>query len=138
MKTIDQSGRDKRVVVTAVDGTRYTGDYVLNTFSIGVLQRGGVEFIPPLPQWKTEQIFRYQMGTLDPIFLRFNRKFWGNEEWILHASEHTGNRHFYPAFLNLEATGLLNTNTLVGFVTGEEAMRLEAMSDREVKAEVRY
>ena len=79
------------------------------------------------------------MGTLDPIFMKFQRKFWGNEEWILHASERRGKSHYYPAFLNLEANGLFprGTNTLVGFVTGEEAQRLEAMEDREVRAEVR-
>ena len=127
------------MTVQTEDGTRYTGDYALVTFSIGVLQSGAVKFNPPLPQWKTEQIFRYQMGTLDPIFMRFPRKFWGDQEWILHSSDRRGNRHYYPAFLNLEARGLFprGTNTLVGFVTGEEAMRLENMPDNLIRTEVR-
>ncbi|XP_072037902.1 uncharacterized protein [Amphiura filiformis] len=136
--SIQQSGRQNKVTVQTERGTRFTGEYAIVTFSIGVLQSGKVNFSPPLPGWKTEQIFRYQMGTLDPIFMRFTRKFWPDTEWILHASERRGKSHYFPAFLNLEARGLFprGTNTLVGFVTGEEAMRLEAMEDRAVRAEV--
>ncbi|XP_072017335.1 uncharacterized protein [Amphiura filiformis] len=35
---------EERVVVTTADGSQYTADYVLVTFSIGVLQRGNVTF----------------------------------------------------------------------------------------------
>ncbi len=101
-----------------------------------MLQRGNVTFTPELPAWKTEQICRFQRGILDPIFLKFPYKFWGDEEWIIHAGNKPGH---YPVFMNAEAEGLFPTgsNVLIGFVTGDEAIRVERLSDDDVKEEVR-
>ncbi|XP_072051264.1 uncharacterized protein [Amphiura filiformis] len=117
------------------DGTEYTGNYAIVTSTVGVIQNGDITFDPPLPPWKSEEFCRFQMGTIDPIFLRFETKFWDDTEFILHASDRHG---YYPAFLNLEAEGLLpnGTNILIGFLTGDEAYRAELLTDDEVKAEI--
>ncbi|XP_072051263.1 uncharacterized protein [Amphiura filiformis] len=117
------------------DGIEYTGNYAIVTSTVGVIQNGGITFDPPLPPWKSEEFCRYQMGSIDPIFLRFETKFWDDTEFILHASDRHG---YYPAFLNLEAEGLLppGTNILIGFLTGDEAYRAELLTDDEVKAEI--
>ena len=122
-------------MVTTADGSQYTGLYTLVTFSVGVLQHCDVTFNPELPQWKTEQIFRFQRGVTDPIILKFPSKFWGDEEWILHAGNSSS---YYPGFLNAEAEGLYpaGTNVLIGFVTGDEAKRVEMLTDEELEAEV--
>lgn len=44
------------VNVTLSDGSVLVADYVLCTFSLGVLQNDDVTFIPPLPDWKQEAI----------------------------------------------------------------------------------
>lgn len=44
------------VNVTLADGNILLADYVLCTFSLGVLQNDDVTFIPPLPDWKQEAI----------------------------------------------------------------------------------
>jgi hypothetical protein len=44
------------VKVTLADGSILTSDYVLCTFSLGVLQYGDVAFSPALPSWKVEAI----------------------------------------------------------------------------------
>lgn len=44
------------VNVALEDGTVLLADYVLCTFSLGVLQNDDVTFIPPLPDWKQEAI----------------------------------------------------------------------------------
>ncbi|XP_072050883.1 uncharacterized protein [Amphiura filiformis] len=117
------------------DGIEYTGNYAIVTSTVGVIQNGGITFDPPLPPWKSEEFCRYQMGTIDPIFLRFEIKFWDDTEFILHASDRHG---YYPAFLNLEAEGLYppGMNVLIGFLTGDEAYRAELLTDDEVKAEI--
>ena len=122
-------------MVTTADGSQYTGLYTLVTFNIGVLQHCEVTFSPELPPWKTEQIFRFQRGVIDPIILKFPNKFWGDEEWILHAGNFSS---YYPAFLNAEAEGLYpaGTHVLIGFVTGDEAKRVEQLTDEELEAEV--
>ncbi|XP_072050311.1 uncharacterized protein [Amphiura filiformis] len=117
------------------DGIEYTGNYAIVASSVGVIQNGGIIFDPPLPSWKSEEFCRFQMGTIDPIFLNFETKFWDDTEFILHANDRHG---YYPAFLNLEAEGLhpRGTNTLIGFLAGDEAYRAELLSDDEVKAEI--
>ncbi|XP_072051252.1 uncharacterized protein [Amphiura filiformis] len=117
------------------DGIEYTGNYAIVTSTVGVIQNGGITFDPPLPPWKSEEFCRFQMGTIDPIFLKFETKFWDDTEFILHASDRHG---YYPAFLNLEAEGLHppGTNILIGFLTGDEAYRAELLTDDEVKAEI--
>lgn len=42
--------------VTLVSGQRLQADYVLTTFSLGVLQNDDVVFHPALPSWKEEAI----------------------------------------------------------------------------------
>lgn len=44
------------VTVTLKNGTALTADYVLCTFSVGVLQYGDIAFEPALPSWKIEAI----------------------------------------------------------------------------------
>lgn len=44
------------VEVTLVGGNKLTADYVLATFSVGVLQNDDVVWDPALPNWKQEAI----------------------------------------------------------------------------------
>ena len=69
------------------------------------------------------------------IFIKFDSKFWGDEEWIVHAHERRG---YYPTFLNVEADGMYptGTNMLVAIVTGEESKRIEHQPKWETKAEI--
>lgn len=55
-------------------------DYVLCTFSVGVLQNDDVVFEPELPAWKEEAIQSMTMGTYTKIFFQFEHKFWFDGE----------------------------------------------------------
>ncbi|XP_072013348.1 uncharacterized protein [Amphiura filiformis] len=121
---IDQSG-DKVTVTTGntpSEEEEYVADYVLVTFSLGVLQQGELTFIPPLPEWKTEQLCRYQRGTIEGVLLRFASKFWSDAEWILHASDRQDvDYHHYPAFLNVDREWMHpGSNILVAILTGKK------------------
>ena len=131
---VDHSTEDSVKVITE-DGSEYMGEYAIITNTIGVLQSGDLTFDPPLPSWKTEEFHRYQMRITDPIFLKFNTKFWDDAEFILHASDRRG---YYPVFFNLEAEGLYpeGSNILIGVLTGDEAYRAEQLTDEEVQDEV--
>ncbi|THG97202.1 hypothetical protein EW026_g4751 [Hermanssonia centrifuga] len=50
------------VRVALTDGQILTADYVICTFSLGVLQHQDVQFQPPLPLWKREAIHSMNMG----------------------------------------------------------------------------
>ncbi|XP_077995015.1 uncharacterized protein LOC144448613 [Glandiceps talaboti] len=137
VKTIKYN--DTGVTVSCADGSSYVADYVIVTFSIGVLQRGVVQFVPELPDWKTEEIFQFDMALYSKIFLKFPdgvRRFWDDAEYMLYA--HTRRGHF-PIWQNLEAEGLFDngTNLLLVTVTGQESKRVEYhLSDREIQIEV--
>jgi polyamine oxidase len=123
------------VEVRCADGTTYTGDYALVTVSLGVLQNDVINFQPALPDWKIVKFYQFIMASFAKIFVKFPTQFWDNEEWILYASERRG---YFPAFSNLNAPGLFpaGTNILVGFVTGDEARRIQNQPLAETKAEV--
>ncbi|XP_077866608.1 uncharacterized protein LOC144355077, partial [Saccoglossus kowalevskii] len=129
---------DNGVAVTCSDGSNYTAPYAIITFSIGVLQSDLVEFYPPLPDWKVEEIFQFDMTLYTKIFLKFpdgTQKFWDDEEFILYASSRRG---YYTVWQNLEAEGLFEagTNLLLMTVTGDESRRVEYETDDQIKSEV--
>ncbi|KIK41009.1 hypothetical protein CY34DRAFT_806548 [Suillus luteus UH-Slu-Lm8-n1] len=78
VKTIAYSGDG--VTVTLEDDTTLTADYVLCTFSLGVLQYGDIAFKPTLPSWKMEAIQSMVMATYTKIFLQFEERFWFDTE----------------------------------------------------------
>jgi hypothetical protein len=47
--------------VTITNGTVLTTDYVLCTFSVGVLQNDDVVFVPELPSWKVDALSSIDM-----------------------------------------------------------------------------
>ncbi|XP_071809488.1 LOW QUALITY PROTEIN: uncharacterized protein [Asterias amurensis] len=132
--SIDQSD-PASVVVTCEDGTVYTADQVLVTFSLGVLQNDLVEFIPPLPEWKDVVIKKSLLAAYTHIYLSFPTKFWDNKEWILHASQRKG---YYPAFFNFQSEGYdpNGTPTLLATLTGDESRRVDAQPVSQTKAEI--
>ena len=69
--TIDQTNPSE-IVVTTTDGTKYTGEYVLVTFSLGVLQNNLVQFIPPLPEWKIQAFSQFIMGSFTKVLVKIN------------------------------------------------------------------
>ncbi|XP_033627045.1 polyamine oxidase 7-like [Asterias rubens] len=134
VSSIDYSN-DVSVVVECEDGTRYIGEYVLVTFSIGVLQRNHIQFTPSLPEWKRAVIDKSRMGSYTQVYITFPTKFWDDVEWIVHASDRKG---YYPIFLNLQAMGLYPSGTpmLMAHITGDESRRVEAQPADQTKAEI--
>ncbi|KAK3711619.1 hypothetical protein QZH41_003790 [Actinostola sp. cb2023] len=123
------------VEVTTRDGEVYTADYVLCTFSTGVLASDMVKFTPPLPEWKQEAILKMPMSVYTKIFLKFPNKFWDNKEYILLAGHR---RSFFPVFQDLERPGIFpnGSGMLMITVTGDEGRRIEKQSFQETKTEI--
>ena len=112
----------------------FMADYVLCTFSTGVLTSDTIIFDPPLPEWKKEAIYKNPMSVYTKIFLKFPRKFWDDHEFILHASKRRG---YLPVFQDLDRPGILpGSGILLITVTGEEGKRIEEQTDQETKTEI--
>lgn len=126
------------VTVTAEkDGetVTYKADQVVTTLSLGVMQADMASlFSPPLPDWKVDELFKFDMNTFTKIFMKFEEQFWGDDEFFMHASPKRG---FYPHFHNLNSVGYFpGSNGLLATVTGDESARVERLSDAEVAAEI--
>ncbi|KAG1748067.1 flavin-containing amine oxidoreductase-domain containing protein [Suillus lakei] len=122
------------VTVTLADNTTLTGDYVLCTFSLGVLQYGDVVFEPALPSWKMEAIQSMVMATYTKIFLQFEKKFWFDTEMAIYADKERGR---YPIWQSLDHVNFSPGSGLVFVtVTGDFSLRIEGMEDSDVQEEV--
>ncbi|XP_067678367.1 uncharacterized protein [Haliotis asinina] len=129
---------DANVTVTTVSGNIFVADFVIVTFSIGVLKSGSVTFNPPLPDWKVDSLFRVRLVNYESVYLKFpdtSSRFWDDTEFILYADKTRG---VYPVWQNLEAEGLFpaGTNILQMVTFGEEASRISRLTVRDVKDEV--
>ncbi|KAG6909773.1 hypothetical protein DXG01_015489 [Tephrocybe rancida] len=121
------------VIAVLEDGSSFSADYAICTFSLGVLKNDDVEFVPRLPAFKAEAIATMTMGTYTKIFLQFPRKFWFNTEFALYADPERGR---YPVWQSLDHEGFMpGSGIIFATVTGDFSQRIEAMSDAEVKAE---
>ncbi|KAI0328841.1 amine oxidase [Cubamyces sp. BRFM 1775] len=122
------------VAVALEDGTALVADYALCTFSLGVLQHGDVQFVPPLPAWKQEAIHSMAMGTYTKIFLQFPYQFWFDTEMALYADPERGR---YPVWQSLDHEAFLpDSGILFVTVTGEFSRRIESMTDPAVQTEI--
>lgn len=122
------------VTVTLQDGTALTADYVLCTFSLGVLQYGDIAFKPTLPSWKVEAIQSMVMATYTKIFLQFKEKFWFDTEMAIYADKERGR---YPIWQSLDHVKFFPGSGLVFVtVTGDFSLRIEGMKDSDVQDEV--
>ncbi|KAI0063017.1 amine oxidase [Artomyces pyxidatus] len=122
------------VAVTLVNGTTVTADYVITTFSLGVLQNDDVEFDPPLPDWKVEAVQSMTMATYTKIFLQFPHDFWFDTQFALYADKERGR---YPVWQGMDLEGFLPGSGVVFVtVTGDYSERIEALEDSQVQDEV--
>ncbi|KIK34778.1 hypothetical protein CY34DRAFT_812689 [Suillus luteus UH-Slu-Lm8-n1] len=132
VKTIAYSGDG--VTVTLEDDTTLTADYMLCTFSLGVLQYGDIAFKPTLPSWKMEAIQSMVMATYTKIFLQFEERFWFDTEMAIYADMERGR---YPIWQSLDHVKFFPGSGLVFVtVTGDFSLRIEGMQDSDVQEEV--
>ena len=78
---------DNGVEVSTTTGEMFTADYLLITFSIGVLKSNAVKFTPDLPAKILEPIYKIEMADYIKIFLKFPSRFWDKKQYILYASK---------------------------------------------------
>jgi polyamine oxidase len=125
VRRVDYGGTG--VTVTTDQGD-IAGDVAIVTLPVGVLQRDVVEFVPVLPDDKTQSIARLGMGLLDKCYLRFPRVFWDRDTDVLNYISADKGR--WAEWINIaKYTG---EPILIGFNAATYARELEAMSDSEI------
>jgi spermine oxidase len=132
---------NEKIVITCEDNSKYEADQVIFTGSLGVLKdRHDKLFTPNLPKEKVEFIENSGYGTLDKIFLEFDKPFWNTEDfnftylvWTKSDLDEimlTEKQWLYnvPGILNVDGF----PNLLEFFVTGIFSEKSEEMSDEMV------
>ena len=122
---------DKKVTVKTTDNATYDADYVILTFSLGVLQSNDVVFKPALPEWKVDSIHQFQMSQFTNVYVQFSSAFWDDNEWILYAGE-TDN---FNIIMNMNKY-ISGSNMLYLEATDRASIRLERLTDAAVMNEV--
>lgn len=114
---------DDGVEVETAGGHMYSAPVAICTFSLGVLQSSDdVCFQPPLPDWKMEAVFKFNMTCYTKIFLHFPYRFWPeDQQFFLYADVRRG---YYPVWQALDAE-YSGGNLLLVTVTDNEAKRVE-------------
>ena len=130
MKT-DWNGGNSEVLVHTEDGSTYNADFVIITFSLGVLQSNKVLFNPPLPKWKTNAIHKFGFATYLILYLKFDVAFWDDTQTILYLSDRRGQ---LAAWLNMN-TLFPGSNILQVAMVGSEAKAATRISDKELVSE---
>jgi monoamine oxidase len=117
-------------VVVQTNSGPIPADAVIVTTPLGVLQTGQPHFDPPLPTDTQAAIAALDPGRYEQCYLRFPRRFWGDDVVIDLVSRPLGswNRWF-------DVTASVGSPTLLGVNAGAAAERLDDLSDREVVAE---
>ncbi|KAJ3475938.1 hypothetical protein NLI96_g11502 [Meripilus lineatus] len=120
------------VDVTLEDGRVLKADYVLTTFSLGVLQADDVTFAPPLPHWKQEAIHKKTMVMLRPT-TRVIPPVTAPQMGLYADSE----RGRYPVWQSLDDPNFFpGSGILFVTVTGDFSLRIEGLNDSQVQNEV--
>jgi monoamine oxidase len=104
----------------------YEAPRAIMTIPLGVLKRGGVTFVPPLPQDKVDAIARLGVGTLAKVVLDFDTPFWPSGSYTF--GNPGGAEAGIPCFVisDLPVGGKARLTVLIGGRTG---VMVEAMDD---------
>lgn len=136
-----------RIKVQCSDGSHYLADHLICTVSLGVLKKFHLTlFEPCLPLPKINSIEGVGFGTVDKIFVELSESFW-TDDWLgvsilwqpeqlkeIRADPVNGDwlEHimgFYPISFQ--------PNTLLAWISGAAARKMEQVSDADFNAGVR-
>lgn len=128
----DESGVSLRLGT----GESTSFDRVVVTVPLGVLQREGIEFAPPLPFAHRGALNALGMGHIETIWMRYDEPFWDTEATIWHV---VGDQQSVGSGLTLENAVAVRTwinllpvtgeNVLVGIVGGTDAERFAELEE---------
>jgi monoamine oxidase len=122
--------RQRRVAVHSNHGV-HEADYAIVTVPLGVLKSGAIAFNPGLSVAKRRAIEQIGYGSFNKVFLKFEKKFWGQDKHFYVFERALQKEH--GLFVNLHKyTG---KPVLVGLPSGEAARVVEQKSEAELKAE---
>jgi len=111
---------------------------VLVTVSVGVLKKGNIEFVPPLPEWKQGSIDAIGFGVTNKCVMSWNDQeamVWPEDDmWILLATPDDESSGRWTTFSN--PSKFKGVPSLTAWIGGNDAIAAESQSDEEILAAV--
>jgi spermine oxidase len=137
------SVHDSTVQIVCGTNEVFHADHVICTVPLGVLKSNPNLFEPPLPEYKRESIDSLLFGTVDKIFLEFDRPFlsqdiseimmlWEDEVPLSATVEKTPEQIASSWFKKIYSFSKINDTLLLGWISGKEAEYMETLDDKVV------
>lgn len=130
----------ENVKIVCENGSVYYADHVICTIPLGVLKETSkVLFDPELPQYKLESIDRLLFGTVDKIFLEYDRPFLTSEVseimlvWDTSTPEQPDIEKYW--YKKIYSFSKVSDTILLGWISGKEAEYMETLA-QDVVADV--
>lgn len=115
-------------------------DHVICTIPLGVLKDSPKLFEPTLPEYKQESIRNLLFGTVDKIFLEFDRPFLSQDIseimllWEIDGLDKATDAQKIEDcwFKKIYSFSKINDTVLLGWISGKEAEYMETLDDKTV------
>lgn len=144
VKKIVYNQPDGITKVECEDGSSYSGDHVICTMSLGVLKHRHLSmFEPMLPLLKFINIEGLSFGTIDKIFVEFEKPFWGPDwsgfsilwklEQLKEVREDPVNGDWLEGLYGCSTFNSLQANVLLFWISGHKAWKMEEKNDEDIK-----
>lgn len=126
------------VEVLCENGDTFYANHVICTIPLGVLKEHASNlFEPSLPQYKIESIERLLFGTVDKIFLEYDRPFLNpeiTEIMLLWENSQTSGDMSGTWYKKIYSFSKVSDTLLLGWISGKEAEYMETLTMEEVAA----
>lgn len=137
---------NRPVKIHFCDGSTMVADHVIVTVSLGVLKAGvqesGNMFNPPLPCFKTEAIQRLGFGVVNKLFVQLNNNNNNKSkndfpflQMVFRKADSELREEKVPWWMRKTASMFPiyeNSNVLLSWFAGKEALELESLRDEEI------
>ncbi|QDG74757.1 FAD-dependent oxidoreductase [Labrenzia sp. PHM005] len=129
VEAIEYEDGDGAAVHTS-NGT-YESDYVVCTVPLGVLKKGALTFVPPLPASHQNSIEKIGFGSVTKLALKFDAPFWPTDvQYFGYMSDPKGRWNYFVNYRTFSPE-----NILLGVCVGDYPFVAEQMSDPEMIAD---
>ncbi|XP_063581441.1 lysine-specific histone demethylase 2 isoform X9 [Pongo abelii] len=132
VQCIDYSGGE--VQVTTTDGTGYSAQKVLVTVPLALLQKGAIQFNPPLSEKKMKAINSLGAGIIEKIALQFPYRFWDSKvqgaDFFGHVPPSASKRGLFAVFYDMDPQK--KHSVLMSVIAGEAVASVRTLEDKQV------
>lgn len=132
MQSIDYTGEE--VQVTTTDGTGFSAQKVLVTVPLAILQKGAIQFNPPLSEKKMKAINSLGAGIIEKIALQFPYRFWDSKvqgaDFFGHVPPSASQRGLFAVFYDMDPQK--QQSVLMSVIAGEAVASLRTLEDKQV------